>query len=161
MFGCIWGHFITPWNSMQNWPNSCSCNEVAAEFLATKVFDPCHWTLTSCSGVFRNVWVHLGPSRYCVKLGANRAELVQLMKKFVKRSRVRIFRNEGTRSISLNPKLMFWCIWECLGAFGNISLLHETRCKTGRTGAINAKVRATKSSRNFSQWRHPIHAIEP
>ena len=106
--------------------------------------------------MFRNVCVHLGPSRYCVKLGANRAELVQLMKKFVQRSRVRIFRNEGTRSISLNPKLMFWCIWECLGAFGNILLLHETRCKTGRT-----HVRATKSRQNFWQQRYLIHAIEP
>ena len=86
-----------------------------------------------------------------MKLGANQAELVQLMQKFVQQSRIGTFRNEGTRSISLNPKLMFWCIWECLGAFGNISLLHETRCKTGRTGAINAKVRATKSRRNFSQ----------
>ena len=26
--------------------------------------------------VFRNVWVHLGPFRYCTKLGAKWAELV-------------------------------------------------------------------------------------
>jgi len=45
-----------------------------------------------------------------VKLGANRAELVQLMQKSVQRSRVGIFRNEGTQSIALNLKLMFWCI---------------------------------------------------
>ena len=57
--------------------------------------------------------MHLGPFHYCVKLGANRAELVQLMQKFVQRSRVGIFHNEGTRSISLNLN-------SCSGAFRNI-----------------------------------------
>jgi len=45
-----------------------------------------------------------------MKLGANRAELVQLMQKLMQRSRVGIFRNEGTRSIPLDPKLMFLCV---------------------------------------------------
>ena len=103
-----------------------------------KAPDPYHWTLNSYSGVFRNVWVHLGPSRYCVKLGANRAELVQLMQMFLQQSRIGIFCNEGTRSIPLDPKLMFYCVSKCLGAFGTISLLRETRCQSGRTGAINA-----------------------
>ena len=31
----------------------------------------------------------------------------------------------------------------------------------GRTGAINAKVNATKSHRNFSLRNHPIHTMEP
>ena len=79
-----------------------------------------------------------------MKLGANRADLVQLMEKFVQQSRVGIFRNEGTRSMPLNPKLMFLFVSYGLGAFGNISLLHETLCKSGRTGAINAEGRATK-----------------
>ena len=35
------------------------------------------------------------------------ANLVQLMQKFVPRSRVRIFRNERTRSTPVDPKLMF------------------------------------------------------
>jgi hypothetical protein len=43
--------------------------------------------------------------------------------------------------------------------FRTVSLLHESRCKTGRTGAINAKVRKTKSRRNFSQRTHPIYSI--
>ena len=121
---------------------------------------PIHrWTLNSCSGAFRNVSVHLRPFCYCMKLGANRAELVQLMQKFVQWSRIWIFCNEGTRSIPLDPKLMFWSVSKCLGAFGTISLLRETRCKPGRTVEINAKVRAAKSRRNFSQQRHPIHAI--
>ena len=45
-----------------------------------------------------------------------------------------------------------------LGAFGTVWLPYETRCKTGRT---SAKVRATKSRRNFSQRMHPIHPIGP
>jgi hypothetical protein len=55
---------------------------------------------------------------------------------------------------NLNPN-------SCLGAFGTVSLLTELRCKMGRTGAINALVRATKSRRNFSQLTHPIHLIGP
>ena len=39
----------------------------------------------------------------------------------------------------LDPKLMFWCVSNYLGAFGTVWLPYETRCKTGRT---SAKVRA-------------------
>jgi len=45
-----------------------------------------------------------------MKLGANRAELVQLVQMFVQQSRVGIFRNEGTQSIPLDPKLMYWYV---------------------------------------------------
>ena len=45
--------------------------------------------------------------RYCTKLGARRAKLVQLMQKFVQRCLVRIFRNERSRSTPLDPKLIF------------------------------------------------------
>jgi len=37
---------------------------------------------------FRSVWVHLGPFRCCMKLGPKWAELVQIMQKFIARSRV-------------------------------------------------------------------------
>jgi hypothetical protein len=77
-----------------------------------------------------------------MKLGAKWAELVQLMQKFVSQSRVGIVRNTSTQSIPLDTKLMFWCISQCLGAFGIILLLHETWCKMGRTGAIKVKFRA-------------------
>ena len=63
---------------------------------------------------------------YCTKLGAKRAKLVQLMQKFVQRCLVR---NERSRSTPLDPKLIFWCVSFYLGAFGTVSLLHETRCK--------------------------------
>ena len=36
-----------------------------------------------------------------------------------------------------------------MGEFWIVLLLHETRCKTGGTGAINAKVRATNSHPSF------------
>ena len=36
---------------------------------------------TACFGAFHSVWVHLGPFRYCMKLGAKWAEMVQLMQK--------------------------------------------------------------------------------
>ena len=83
------------------------------------------------------------------------------MQKFVPWSRIGIFRNERTRSTPLNPKLMYWCVSWCLGAFWIVSLLHEARCKIGWSCAINAKVRARKSLRNFSKWTHPIHPIGP
>src|SRR6185503_4772960 len=51
------------------------------------------------------------------------------------------FRNERSRSTLLDPKIMFWCVSFRSGAFWTVSLLHETGCKTGQTGAINAKVR--------------------
>ena len=99
------------------------------------------------------ILVHSGPFRCLTKLGAKRAELVQ---KFVPRSRVGIFRNEHTQSSPLDSKLMFWCVSYYLGAFGTVCLPYETRCKTGRT---SAKVRATKSSWNFSQRTHPNHPL--
>ena len=80
--------------------------------------------------------MHLGPFGCVTKLGVKRAELVQ---KFVPRSRVVIFRNEHTRSIPVDPKLMFLCILFYLGTLRTVWLRYETRSKTGRT---SAKVRA-------------------
>ena len=101
------------------------------------------------------IWVHSGLFGSLTKLGAKQAELVQ---KFVPRSRVGIFRNERTRSTPLDTKLMFQSVSYYLGAFGTVWLPYEIRCKTGRT---SAKVRATKSRRNFSQQTHPILPIGP
>ena len=66
--------------------------------------------------------MHLRPFGCLTELGANQAELVQ---KFVPRSRVGIFRIEGTRSTPLDPKLillhfvLFGCIWDRLVALRN------------------------------------------
>jgi hypothetical protein len=48
-----------------------------------------------------------GPFCYCMKTDAKLAELLLLAHKFTKQSRVRIFRNESTRSTPLDPKLKF------------------------------------------------------
>ena len=77
---------------------------------ATNAPDALHWTVNSCIAAFRSVWVHFGLFCYCMKLGAKRVEPVQLMQKFLPRSRIGIFRNEHTRSTPLEPKLMFWCV---------------------------------------------------
>ena len=103
--------------------------------------------------MFCSVWMHLELFHYCLKLGVKRVELVQLTQKFVPQSCVRIFRNERTRSTTLDPKLTIWCVSYYLGAHGTIWLHYETRWKMGQT---SAKVRATKSRRNFSQRTHPI-----
>ena len=132
-----------------------------SKFFATNAPDPPHWTLNSCSGAFRTLSVHLGPFCFLIKLCSKQAELVELMQKFVPRSRVGIFCNERTRSTPLYPKLMFWCISYSLGAFGTVLLAYETHFKSVRTGAIKAIVCATKSRRNFSQRTHPIHPIAP
>jgi hypothetical protein len=97
-----------------------SCHEVVLEFFATNTPDLPHWTLNSCFGVFRSVWVYLGSFHCFMKHCPKRAELVQLIKKFVPQSRVRIFRNERTRSTPLDPKLIFGAFcsaWVHLGSF--------------------------------------------
>src|SRR6185312_14764090 len=92
--------------------------------------DPPHWTLNSCFGAFRTIWVHLGPFGCLTKLGT---KLVELVQKCVPRSRIGIFRDERTRSTPYDPKLMFWCVSYYLGAFGTVRMPYETRGKTGRT----------------------------
>ena len=71
----------------------------------------------------RTIWVHSGLFGCLTKLGAKRAELVQ---KFVPRSRIVFFRNEGSRSTPYDPKLTFWCvrtIWVHSGLFGSLTKL--------------------------------------
>src|SRR6185437_14215336 len=104
---------------------------------------PPYRTLNRHVGAFHTIWVDLVPFGCLTELGAKRDDLVQ---KFVRRSRVGIFCNECTRSTLLDPKLIFCCVLNYLGAFGTVWLAYETRCKTGRT---SAKVCATKSRRNF------------
>ena len=62
-----------------NGPSYCksSFHGVASEFFVTNAPDPPHWTLNSCFGVFRTIWVHLVPFGYLTKLGAKWAEVVQ------------------------------------------------------------------------------------
>ena len=98
----------------------------------TNAPDPNHRTLNSCFVVYVSVRVHFGPFRYCTKLGAKRAKLVQLMQMFMPRCRARIFRNERSRSTPLDPKLMFWCVfsvWVHLEPFCYCTKLTAKRTK--------------------------------
>ena len=104
-----------------------------------------HWTLNSCLGAFLSVRVHFGIVLLLHETWCKSAKLVQLMQKFMPQCRSRIFRNECSRSTPLDPKLMFCFVSFRLGAFGTVSLLDETCCKTRQIGTINAKVRATMS----------------
>ena len=53
--------------------------------------------------------------RYCTKLAAKRAKLVQLMQKFMPRSHVGIFRNERTQS-------PHWILNSCFGALQSVGM---------------------------------------
>ena len=128
----------------------------------------------SCFGIFRNERTRSSPLDpklmfRCVSYNLGAFEIVCLpyetrcktgrtSAKFVSRSRVGIFCNERSGSTPLDPKLMFRCVSYNLGAFMTVWLSYETRCKTGQT---SAKVRATKSRKNFSQRTHPILPIGP
>ena len=86
------------------------CHEVALEFFHMNAPDTYQGTQNSGFVTFRNVWMHLGSFCYGNKLGAKWAELVQLMQKFLPRSRVETFRYERTRYTPWDRKLMFCCI---------------------------------------------------
>ena len=118
-------------------------------------------TIHSCFGAFHSARVHLGMFHYGSKLGAKRAEVVQLIQKFVPWSHIEIFRNKRTRSTHwiLNSCFrVFLSVWVHLGLF---CCCIKLGAKWAECGAIIAKVRATKSHWNFSQWMHPIHPIGP
>ena len=89
------------------------------------------------------------------------SKLVQLMQKFMPRCRARTFCNECSRSTPLDPKLIVWCVSFHLGAFGTVSLLHKTCCKTRQTGAIKAKVRAMMSCYNFYNEHSRSTPLDP
>ena len=104
-----------------------------ARIFATSPPDPHHWTLNSCFGaffLFGCIW-----NRYAIA-----RNLLQNAPNWTQNSCFRAF--------------LFR-----LGAFRTVSLLHETRCKMGKSGAVNAKVHATMSSYNFSQQMLAIHTI--
>ena len=66
--------------------------------------------------------MYLGTFRNCIKLGAKRGELVQLMQKLVPQSHVVIFLNERTQSTLVDPKHrlgLFHSISVHLGSFRN------------------------------------------
>jgi hypothetical protein len=71
---------------------------------------------------------------YCMKVDAKLTELAPLTHKFAKKIALAFFTTNA-------PDPILWTLNSCFCAFQTVSLLHESRCKTGRTGAINAQVR--------------------
>ena len=116
-----------------------------------------HCTQNSYFGVFYSVWVHLGSFRNCMKLGAKRGELEQLMQKFVPQNHVGIFHNKQTQSTPLNVSVhfvVFGCIWDRSVTAWN--LLQNILNWFNYT-----KVRARKSRCNFSQPTTWSTALDP
>ena len=157
LFVCIRDRLVALRNSVQNGRISAKVRSTKSRRNFSQRMHPIHphWILNWRFGAFRTIWLHSGLFGCLTKLGAKQAELVQ---KLVPWSHVGIFCNKRTRCTPLDPKLTFSCILYYLGAFGIVWLPYKTRCKTGRA---SAKLRATKSRRNFSQRTHPIHPIAP
>ena len=102
-FGTVWLPYETRWKTGRTSAKGISRNRVAIfpnERTRSTPLDP---KLTFCC-IFHTIWVHSGSFGCLMKLGAKRAELVQI---FVPRIRVRIFRNERTRSTPFDYKTIF------------------------------------------------------
>ena len=145
------------------WCKYCkrSCHEVASEFFATNAPDPPYCTQYSCFVAFRSVWVHLGPFRCFMMLGSKQAELLQLMQNSCHKVALEFFATNPPDPHHRTPNScfgVFLSVWVHLGPFRYCIKLGAKRAECG---AIIAKVRATKSHRNFSQQMHPIHPIGP
>ena len=100
---------------------------------ATNAPDPHHWNLNSYFGAILSIWVHYEPFRYCTKLAAKCAKLVQLMQKFVSLYLVRIFATN-------TPDPHHWNLNSCLGAFLSVGWILEQFCYCTKLGAKMAKL---------------------
>ena len=93
------------------------------------------WCVSYYLGAFRTVWL---PYETRCKTGRTSAKVSATKSR-------RNFLQRISRSTPLDPKLVFWCVSNYLGAFGTVWLPYETRCKMGRTSArTSANVRAWK-----------------
>ena len=131
LFWCSWDCLVGSQKMMENVQNWCesSCHEVQLEHFATNAHDPPHWTLNSCFGAFRTIWMHLGPFGCLKKLEAKRVKLVQ---KFVPRSLVGILATNtpDPPDWTLNSCFgVFRIIWVHLGLFGCVTTLSVKRVK--------------------------------
>ena len=82
-------------------------------FFATNAPNPLHWTLNSCFGVLHSVWVHLGSFHNCLRLGAKRGELVQLIKNSCHEVPSGFFATNA-------PNPPHWTINSCFGALHSV-----------------------------------------
>jgi hypothetical protein len=105
-----------------------SLNELALEFYTTSAPGPLRWTQNSCFWMFfaKNALdpLHLNQNT-CFGIFRT-ISLNELVLEFFTRSA---------------PVQLHWTQNLCSRMFVTVLLLHESRRKTGRTGAINAQVR--------------------
>ena len=104
------------------------------------------WCGSYYLGTIGTVWL---PYKTRCKTGRSGAKVLA-------RNSCQNFSQRTYPSTPLNPKLMFHSVSYYFCAFGTVRLRYKTQCKMGQT---DAKVRATKSRRNFSQRTQPIHPI--
>src|SRR6185369_8731343 len=154
-FGCIWDHYVALQNSGQNVLNKCksSWHEDVSEFFATNAPDPPHWTLNSCFGEFRTIFVHLGPFGCLTNLGAKRTELVQnLCHEFA----LEFFATKA-------PDPPHWTLNSCFGAFRTILVHLEPLGCISNLGAKRAELVQVLVPRSrvriISHRMHPINPI--
>ena len=87
MFWCISYH-LDPFGTVR-WPyetqgktGRTSAKDRATKssqiFFATNAPNPPHWTLNSCFGLFRTIWMHMGPLACLTKQAAKRAECAKV-----------------------------------------------------------------------------------
>ena len=106
------------------------------------------WFVSYYLGAFGTVWL---PYETRCKTGPTSAQVRATKSRRNISQRTHPIHPIGPKTHVLVSLLPFRCIWDHL-------VVLQTRCKTGRT---SAKLRATKSHRNFSQQTHPIHPIGP
>src|SRR6185312_11679170 len=95
------------------------------------------WCVSYYMVAFGTVWL---PYKTQCKTGRSGAKVRAM-------NSCRNFSQQTTRSTPLGTNLMFCCVLYYLGAYGIVWLRYNTQCKMGQPGA---KVRVTKSRRNFS-----------
>jgi len=99
----------------------------------TNTPDPPYWTLNSCLVAFRSVWVHRGPFHNCMKLDAKWPKLVQLMQKFVPRSRVELLAKS-------TPNPTHRTLNSCFCPFHSVRVHFGLFCYSSKLGAKQAEL---------------------
>jgi hypothetical protein len=132
MFWGVSDHFVTPRKLMQNWLTWCpyrtsSLKKVALDFLATNEPDPLHLTQNSCFRCTSDRFVTARKSmpNWTNSCHYRTSSLNKVASEFL-----------ATKA----PDPLHWTQNSSFSAFRTVSLLHESRCQTGRTGAIIAQV---------------------
>ena len=80
------------------------------------------WCISYHLGAFGTIWL---PYETRCKTGRTSAKVCATKSNWN-------FSRKRTQSTTYDPKLMFWCVSNHLGAFGTVRLPYKTRDKTGR-----------------------------